>query len=301
MIVLDLEWSQPYGGGMEEILQIGAARLEELGGKLTGTFNVYIKPAMQKRLSPIARKLPDARLSLTEGVPFAEGYDAFLRWCGGETVFAGWGGQDDDVLAKNARHWHRPALKVGEYVDLQAAFNQTLGIGTGQRLALENAVAYCGIPETFEYHNALHDAVYAALVSGWIDPEAVKNTVPPRRHKRKPPVLTTLEYPKQNRQRIGPLSSREAVLDSRTARNVACPLCHERSAVACWFPLGGELYYGVFACGEHGRFPVRLAVTQRPDGLWQGRRVIPAVTDEEKAAFYRARNNDPHQCRRRKK
>ena len=42
MIVLDLEWSQPYGGGMEEILQIGAVRLEKMGAPLSGCFNVYI-------------------------------------------------------------------------------------------------------------------------------------------------------------------------------------------------------------------------------------------------------------------
>lgn len=114
MIVLDLEWSQPYGGGMEEILQIGAVRLDHLGAPLTGCFNVYIKPIMQKRLSPIARKLPDGKLSMTEGVPFAEGYEAFLAWCGGETVFAGWGGQDDGVLAKNARLWKLPPLEMPE-------------------------------------------------------------------------------------------------------------------------------------------------------------------------------------------
>lgn len=301
MIVLDLEWSQPYGGGMEEILQIGAARLDRPGGKLTDTFNAYIKPTMQKRLSPIARKLPDARLSLTEGVPFAEGYDAFLRWCGGETVFAGWGGQDDGVLAKNARHWKRPPLQIGEYIDLQAAFNHTLGIGTGQRLALESAVAYCGIPEVFEYHNALHDAVYAALVSAWIDPKAAVQAPPSKRRKKRHPALTTLSYPKQSRQRIGPLSTREDVLDSRSARWVTCPICRRRGAVACWFPQGKELYYGTFACADHGRFPVRLAVTQRPDGLWQGRRTVPQITEGEKAAFSHARDNEPYQCKRRKK
>ena len=43
MIVLDLEWSQPYGGGMEEILQIGAVRLDHLGAPLSGRFNVLHK------------------------------------------------------------------------------------------------------------------------------------------------------------------------------------------------------------------------------------------------------------------
>lgn len=301
MIVLDLEWSQPYGGGMEEILQIGAVRLEKMGAPLSGCFNVYIKPAKQKRLSPIARKLPDAKLSMTEGVPFAEGYTAFLAWCEGETVFAGWGGQDDGVLEQNARLWGLPVLEMPEYVDLQASFNRTLGIGTGQRLALEHAAAYCGIPQVFEYHNALHDAMYAALVSGWIKPEAVAG--PPREHTRRVRGrgLTALTYPKQPRQRTECCEAREDVLNSRTARLVACPICQRRGAVSCWYPQGKELYYGTFCCGEHGRFPVRMAVVQRKDGQWQGRRTVPQVTEQEKAALRSARRNEPVRCRRKRK
>ena len=285
MIVLDLEWSQPYGGGMEEILQIGAVRLHHLGAPLSGRFNVYIKPAIQKKLSPIARKLPDGRLSMTEGVPFAEGYEAFLTWCGGETVFAGWGGQDDGVLTKNARLWKLPLLEMPEYVDLQASFNRTLGIGTGRRLALENAVAYCGIPEVFEYHNALHDAMYAALVSGWIKPEAVEEPKQEKACRVRGRSRTTLEYPKQARQRTECCPAREDVLNSRSARFVTCPICQRRGTVSCWYPQGKELYYGTFCCEEHGRFPVRMAVVQRKDGQWQGRRTVPQVTEQERSAL----------------
>lgn len=274
MIVLDLEWSQPYGGGMEEILQIGAVRLEKMGAPLSGCFNVYIKPAKQKRLSPIARKLPDAKLSMTEGVPFAEGYTAFLAWCEGETVFAGWGGQDNGVLEQNARLWGLPVLEMPEYVDLQASFNRTLGIGIGRRLA---------------------------LVSGWIKPEAV--AVPPREHTRRVRGrgLTALTYPRQPRQRTECCKAREDVLNSRTARLVACPICQRRGAVSCWYPQGKELYYGTFCCGEHGRFPVRMAVVQRKDGQWQGRRTVPQVTEQEKAALRSARRNEPVRCRRKRK
>lgn len=301
MIVLNLEWSQPYGGGMEEILQIGAVRLDHLGAPLSGRFNVYIKPAIQKKLSPIARKLPDGRLSMTEGVPFAEGYEAFLTWCGGETVFAGWGGQDDGVLTKNARLWKLPLLEMPEYVDLQASFNRTLGIGTGRRLALENAVAYCGIPEVFEYHNALHDAMYAALVSGWIKPEAVEEPKQEKAHRVRGRSLTTLEYPKQARQRTECCPAREDVLNSRSARVVTCPICQRRGTVSCWYPQGKELYYGTFCCEEHGRFPVRMAVVQRKDGQWQGRRTVPQVTEQERSALRSARRNEPVRCRRKRK
>lgn len=53
MIVLDLEWTQPFGqDSMEEIIQIGAVKIEELGGPVTDSFTVYIKPAVYQELSP---------------------------------------------------------------------------------------------------------------------------------------------------------------------------------------------------------------------------------------------------------
>ena len=186
-------------------------------------------------------------------------------------------------------------------MDLQASFNRTLGIGTGRRLALENAVAYCGIPEVFEYHNALHDAMYAALVSGWIKPEAVEEPKQEKARRVRGRSLTTLEYPKQARQRTECCPAREDVLNSRSARLVTCPICQRRGTVSCWYPQGKELYYGTFCCEEHGRFPVRMAVVQRKDGQWQGRRTVPQVTEQERSALRSARRNEPVRCRRKRK
>ena len=45
MIVLDLEWNQPFGGRrMEEIIQIGAVRLARPGGPVVDAFNAHIRP-----------------------------------------------------------------------------------------------------------------------------------------------------------------------------------------------------------------------------------------------------------------
>ena len=45
MIVFDLEWTQPFGqDSMEEIFQIGAVKIGELGGPIMDCFTGYIKP-----------------------------------------------------------------------------------------------------------------------------------------------------------------------------------------------------------------------------------------------------------------
>ena len=45
MIIMDLEWNRSYDKiPLEEILQIGAVRLERMGGPIVDTFSVFIRP-----------------------------------------------------------------------------------------------------------------------------------------------------------------------------------------------------------------------------------------------------------------
>ena len=135
MIVLDLEWNQPFGGRrMEEIIQIGAVRLARPGGPVVDTFNAHIQPTIYRKLSPVAKKLPESAQALTSQLDFATAYQAFLDWCGGDTLWAEWGAQDHGVLASNAAYWKLSAPPVTACIDLQAAFGRTLGIDLGRRV-----------------------------------------------------------------------------------------------------------------------------------------------------------------------
>lgn len=303
MIVLDLEWNQPFGGRrMEEIIQIGAVRLAEPGGAVQDWFNMHIRPSIYPKLSPVARKLPESAQALTAELDFPAAYQAFLDWCGDDTLWAEWGAQDHGVLAANAAYWRMPEPPVTACVDLQAAFGRTLGIGIGRRVALEQAAEYCGIPLIYEFHNALYDALYAALVSAWLTEDALAASVPPpstgKPRRRRSIRFSPVEYPRQPRQKVGMFPEREQVLNSRQARLVPCPLCRTPGAVESWYPQG-DVFYGTFRCQEHGRFPVRMSVTRQKDG-WQGRRVVPTLTEPERAAFAAAHQHEPFQCRREK-
>lgn len=206
------------------------------------------------------------------------------------------------MLAANAAYWRMPEPPVTACVDLQAAFGRTLGIGIGRRVALEQAAEYCGIPLIYEFHNALYDALYAALVSAWLTEDALAASVPPpsigKPRRRRSIRFSPVEYPRQPRQKVGVFPEREQVLNSRQARLVPCPLCRTPGAVESWYPQG-DVFYGTFRCQEHGRFPVRMSVTRQKDG-WQGRRVVPTLTEPERAAFAAAHQHEPFQCRREK-
>lgn len=300
MIVLDLEWNQPFGGRrMEEIIQIGAVRLADSGGRVQDWFSVHIRPTIYRKLSPVARKLPESAQALASELDFPAAYKAFLDWCGGDTLWAEWGAQDHGVLAANAAYWRLAKPPVVRCIDLQAAFGHTLGIGIGRRVALEQAAEYCGLPLVYEFHNALYDALYAALITGWLTEESLAVSVPksigrPAGRRRRSERFTKLEYQKQTRQNVGVFPEREQVLNSREARMVPCPLCRGIGAVESWYPQG-DVYYGSFRCAVHGRFPVRMSVTKQKSG-WQGRRVVPLLTEQERAAFDAARENEPFRC-----
>ena len=127
-----------------------------------------------KKLYHKAKELPDKDLYFASPLDFPAAYRAFYDWCGQDTEFAGWGTQDVPTLAKSAEYSHLPQLTVKQEYDLQAAFSRTLGVNNC--IALEKAAAYCAIPYTFEFHNALHDSLYTALVGEFVRPDCL--TVP---------------------------------------------------------------------------------------------------------------------------
>lgn len=297
MIVFDLEWNQGRGtDSLEEIIQIGAVRLDRLGGRITGSFNAYIRLCIHSRLSVGAKRLPDLALSMNATADFPSAYQDFLGWCGDDDVFAAWGAQDLHVLEKNAAHWGLPAPRVSERFDLQAAFGRT--VGTSRCIALEHAVSYCGIPDVFSYHNALSDALYAALVSEHIAADSLY--APPAPPKYAPKRLAFAEVvPKKA---SAPLRitfpERNYALDNLKLRRFTCPRCGAPLSLAHWFSLDEQTYYGYFSCHAHGRFFCRMQLRQLENHGWQAERRIFAPSSEDLDAFYAARRNDPHHCKK---
>lgn len=76
---------------------------------------------------------------------------------------------------RTARYWKMEADLSKKVWDLQRAFSIT--VGTGQSVALYRAVEYCGVPAPFEFHNALNDCVYTAVVSQWDLPGGYRRAV----------------------------------------------------------------------------------------------------------------------------
>lgn len=304
MIILDLEWNRGYDKKpLDEILQIGAVRVERPGGPVLDTFCIFIRPVVHRRFDPGAKKLPELQASMASNVDFPTALERFRVWCGGETVFAAWGGGDDfRTLEKNCAYWGVPPVAVERVCNFQRAFSYLTG--AGQQIALWRAVEYCGIPDVFDFHTALYDALYTAVIGEWITPEALAQEPSGRRSRGAAPRLSRLPFPGQPCRKVGPRRSREEILNDEVSRRPVCPLCKRVGSVSrwCYVEAKGEetarTYYSVFRCAEHGRFVCLLTLEPAQDGGWVGRRTVPALTPELIRAYEAARQGDAFDCRR---
>ncbi|MBQ9647862.1 MAG: exonuclease domain-containing protein [Oscillospiraceae bacterium] len=171
MIVMDLEWNRSYDKKkLDEILQIGAVRTAYPGGPILSTFCAFIKPRVHKRFDPGARKLPDLQDAVASETAFAEAWAAFADWCGDDRVFAFWGPDDFHVIEQNCAYWGVESFAPEKVYNYQRAFAHAYG-EPATMMALWRVVDYLGIPDVFDFHNALYDAMYTALVGAWLRQE----------------------------------------------------------------------------------------------------------------------------------
>lgn len=289
MIILDLEWNSGCDEErLEEILQIGAVKVDHLGGPIRDTFCVYIKPRIHKEYCRNAEALPELERSCGSKILFPDALRAFLGWCGGETQFAAWGAGDLRVLRQNAERWGLECWLPEDALNLQSAFSHTLQ--AGQQIALHRAVEYCLIPTTFTFHNALNDAVYTALVAGSVTQEGIALArSQPKKLKRTDITL--------RKGWTGPFDSWEAALNSGTNRHPTCLICGKGCGVGQWFYIQPRLCYSMFQCGGHGQFLCTLEVTQER-GQWWAKLSIAPMDRERKEDYLAAKRGHLFECAR---
>ena len=180
---MDLEWNRSYDRKeLNEILQIGAVRTAYPGAPIDSTFCAFIRPRVHKRFDPGARKLPDLRDAIVSELTFSQAWLMFSDWCGQDRVFAFWGPDDFPVIRQNCAYWDVPGFEPERVYNYQRAFAHACGT-PGAMMALWRVVDYLKIPDVFDYHNALYDALYTALVGEWLRPEDL--AYEPPKHVRK--------------------------------------------------------------------------------------------------------------------
>ena len=174
-IVLDMEWSQPVSkektvtvGTLSlpvEIIQIGAVIVKD-GKVLPERFSEYIKPMYYKVIKREIRKITgidEKTLARADG--FEQVMDKFREWCtrcGGDTIVT-WGPDDIPLLRSQCMFFGYDDKWIPDWFNLQPIFTAQHGIDRPQ-ITLTAATEIIGADSGLDYHSAINDAYYTALV-----------------------------------------------------------------------------------------------------------------------------------------
>lgn len=290
MIVIDLEWNSGLYTKLrlDEILQIGAVKVDLDHRRIVDSFNAYLRPCVHKRYSPAVDQLPDLALSQNSDLDFPTALAQFLDWCGGDDLYASWGNSDLNVLIQN-RDYHKLEFPLpATFLDLQMAFDHF--IGCGNNLALERAAEYCLVPDVFDPHNALYDAMTAWVVADHVPTAMLLDAV---REAGQPLPKGQKALPKRKSLWRGPFASRDLTLTNRGCRRANCPACAAVNRVGQWYLADDGLYYSRFACRGCGwQGLLRLEIFEDKKGRFWGNSAILPLT-KQRLNFFHALAQSP--------
>lgn len=290
MIIFDLEWNGGVQDGipLNEILQIGAVRLERIGGQILDSFCAYIRPCVHKEYSSAAAKLPDISLYEASELDFPSVWVDFIHWCAGDQLLGTWGSSDLYVLRQNVRYWKLPFDFPWGFYDIQEAFGHILG--TDASIALYRAIEYCHIPQTFEFHNSLHDALYTALLAEYISPSMLQQFF-------HIPHISLRQMQGITLGNFGSFFKREQMLNNLKCRTAKCPYCDYHRIVYQWHQSSTGQYLTRFFCRQHGDFFLALSVGQDHRSRYHATTWVLPVSEDSEELFRTAQENPIFYCR----
>ena len=307
-IVLDMEWNQPWPGSPSakkvlpvpihgEIIQIGAVRITDAGA-VADEFQVMIKPKYYRHLNRRVSKLTgikEAQL-LAEGIPCPEAMEKFRAWCGDNVIFLTWGFDDIRILRENLRLFRLEEDWTERWYNAQMIFNAQTD-GSNSQKALKTAMEIFGIEATRPAHDALGDAYHTALICAKLDLEkgiaeygkALKEHENGFHGAELPGCICRSVY--------YDFADKTAALEAMTTKENICPVCKGQMQGTRWFSQPGRRYMDLANCPEHGKFLIRIRLSEQPNGLVRVSRLVYEATSEAARAYAnRAEKADPQEC-----
>ncbi|MBO5836713.1 MAG: exonuclease domain-containing protein [Oscillospiraceae bacterium] len=297
-IVLDMEWNQPWPGSPSarkvlpvqirgEIIQIGAVRVTE-DQQVTDEFQVLIKPKYYRRLNRRVSKLTGIKESRLqeEGVPMTEAIERFHSWCGEDVIFLTWGFDDITILRENLQLFGIEENWVNKWYNAQMIFNAQTD-GSNAQKALKTAMEIFGIEASRPAHDALGDAYHTALICARLDlkrgmqeyGKALKEHVDGFHGAELPGCIS--------RKVFYDYADKRAALSAMSGKENKCPVCERQMLGSRWFAQPGRRYMDLATCPEHGKFLVRVRLSQQPEGTFRVSRLTYEATSEAAQAYSR--------------
>ena len=309
-IVLDMEWNQPWPGSPSarkvlpvqirgEIIQIGAVRVTE-DRQVADEFQVMICPKYYRRLNRRVSKLTGIKESRLreEGIPLPEAMEQFRSWCGENVTFLTWGFDDIGILRENLQLYGLPTDWTGRWYNAQMIFNAQTD-GSNSQKALKTAMETFGIEATRPAHDALGDAYHTALICAKLDLErgAAEYDEALKSHEN---GFHGAELPGcLSRKVFYDYADKKAALSAMSGAENQCPVCGRQMLGSRWFAQPGHRYMDLAACPDHGKFLIRVRLSEQENGLVRVSRLTYEATSEAAEAYARrVEKAEPTEARR---
>lgn len=297
-IVLDMEWNQPWPGSPSakkvlpvtirgEIIQIGAVRLTGQG-RLADEFQIMISPKFYRHLNRRVSKLTGIKENRLkeEGIPFPEAMERFRSWCGEDVVFLTWGFDDIGILRENLALHHLDTDWTDRWYNLQMIFNAQTD-GSNSQKALKTAMETLGIEASRPAHDALGDAFHTAQICEKLDLERGMEEYDQalRSHEN---GFHGAELPGcLDRRVFRDYEDKHAALAAMSGPENQCPICQRQMLGSRWFAQPGHRYMDLATCPDHGKFLIRVRLSQQPDATFRVSRLTYEATSEAAEAYAR--------------
>ena len=306
-IVLDMEWNQPWPGSPSakkvlpvqirgEIIQLGAVRVTE-AQEVADEFQIMVKPKFYRHLNRRVSKLTGIKETQLreEGVPFPEAMEQFKDWCGEDIIFLTWGFDDIGILRENLKLYELDESFTEKWYNAQMIFNAQTDGSTSQK-ALKTAMEIFGIEATRPAHDALGDAYHTALICARLDLKrgAQEYDAALKSHEN---GFHGAELPGCIARKVfHDYGDKRTALNAMSGEENMCPICGTRMLGSRWFAQPGHRYMDLATCPEHGKFLIRVRLSQQQDGLIRVSRLTYEATSEAAEAYARrAERADPEE------
>ena len=159
--------------------------------------------------------------------------------------------------------------------------------GSSSQKALKTAMEIFGIEATRPAHDALGDAYHTALICAKLDlirgvmeyGQAVKSHENGFHGAELPGCI--------GRKVFYDYADKQAALTAMDGPENKCPTCGKQMTGTRWFAQPGRRYMDLAECPEHGKFLIRIRLSDQPDGKVRVSRLTYEATSEAAEAYAR--------------
>ena len=300
-IVFDLEWNQcPYGKHREvkelpfEIIEIGAVKVNK-EMEIVDRFRRIIRPKVYPTLHYRTREIVHlSRNELRNGLPFPQAVKEFLAWAGPEAQFCTWGTIDLVELQRNMKYYGLLHLLKGpmHYYDVQKLFAVQFE-SMKMRRSLEYGIDFLQLPKTEEFHRALADAWYTALIFQKIEMDVILayDSIDVYQNPKKKTDEIHMVYNGYSKYISREFRTKEDAMADPEVRSTCCCLCGRPARRKIqWFSVNAKNYYSMAACPVHGYVKGKARMKHTDEGNYYVIKTIKVSGETELAAIQQKRD-----------